>query len=106
MRLAALRDRLENGILAAVPNTDVNGARDARVPNTTNITSEQYFQPLAYNNISEPYVYDDSYVKFRELRVGHAFCPSPGGVRMDAVFAIVGHAHRDVDHFFGERVER
>jgi cysteine desulfurase len=40
-RLAALRDRLENGILAAVPNTDVNGARDKRVPNTTNISFER-----------------------------------------------------------------
>ena len=40
-RLAALRDRLENGILAAVPNTDVNGARDARVPNTTNISFDR-----------------------------------------------------------------
>jgi cysteine desulfurase len=40
-RLAALRDRLENGILAAVPNTDVNGARDARVPNTSNISFER-----------------------------------------------------------------
>jgi cysteine desulfurase len=40
-RLSALRDRLENGILAAVPSTDVNGARDARVPNTTNISFER-----------------------------------------------------------------
>jgi cysteine desulfurase len=40
-RLAALRDRLENGILAAVPNTDVNGARDRRVPNTTNISFDR-----------------------------------------------------------------
>jgi cysteine desulfurase len=40
-RLAALRDRLENGILAAVPGTDVNGARDRRVPNTTNISFER-----------------------------------------------------------------
>jgi cysteine desulfurase len=40
-RLAALRDRLENGILSAVPNTDVNGARDARVPNTSNISFER-----------------------------------------------------------------
>jgi cysteine desulfurase len=40
-RLAALRDRLENGILAAVPNTEVNGARDTRVPNTTNISFER-----------------------------------------------------------------
>jgi cysteine desulfurase len=40
-RLAALRDRLENGILAAVPNTDVNGAPDKRVPNTTNISFER-----------------------------------------------------------------
>ena len=40
-RLAALRDRLEDGVLKAVPNTDVNGARDARVPNTTNISFER-----------------------------------------------------------------
>ena len=40
-RLSALRDRLESGILASVPNTDVNGARDARVPNTTNISFDR-----------------------------------------------------------------
>ena len=39
--LSALRDRLENGILAAVPNTAVNGAREARVPNTTNISFDR-----------------------------------------------------------------
>ena len=37
-RLSALRDRLENEILGAIPDTAVNGARDARVPNTTNIS--------------------------------------------------------------------
>src|SRR5262249_22081687 len=37
-RVAALRDRLEQQILAGVPGTAVNGARDARVPNTTNIS--------------------------------------------------------------------
>jgi cysteine desulfurase len=40
-RLAALRDRLEAGILDSVPGTAVNGARDARVPNTTNISFER-----------------------------------------------------------------
>jgi cysteine desulfurase len=40
-RLSALRDRLERGILAAVPNTEVNGTRDARVPNTTNISFDR-----------------------------------------------------------------
>ncbi|HZT77919.1 MAG TPA: cysteine desulfurase family protein [Vicinamibacterales bacterium] len=40
-RLAALRDRLETGILAAVPGTAINGARDARVPNTTNISFDR-----------------------------------------------------------------
>ena len=34
-RVGALRDRLEDGILAAVPGTAVNGAREPRVPNTT-----------------------------------------------------------------------
>jgi cysteine desulfurase len=41
VRLAALRDRLEDGILKNVPNTDVNGARQNRVPNTTNISFER-----------------------------------------------------------------
>ena len=39
-RLAELRDRLETEVLARVANTAVNGARDARVPNTTNISFE------------------------------------------------------------------
>jgi cysteine desulfurase len=36
-RLSGLRDRLEAGILARVPDTGVNGGRSARVPNTTNL---------------------------------------------------------------------
>ena len=41
VRLAALRDRLEEGILRAVPRTMVNGARTSRVPNTTNISFDR-----------------------------------------------------------------
>ena len=37
-RLAALRDKLEQGILSRIDGTDVNGAPTPRVPNTTNIT--------------------------------------------------------------------
>jgi cysteine desulfurase len=40
-RVGALRDRLEAGILAAVPGTTLNGARDERVPNTTNISFDR-----------------------------------------------------------------
>ena len=36
-KLAALRDRLEQGLLAAVPHSRVNGSRAHRTPNTTNI---------------------------------------------------------------------
>lgn len=36
--IGELRDRLERGILAAVPGTAVNGDPDLRVPNTTNIS--------------------------------------------------------------------
>ncbi len=38
LRVAGLRDRLEAGILRDVPGTTVNGTRDPRVPNTTNIS--------------------------------------------------------------------
>jgi cysteine desulfurase len=40
-RLAALRDRLEQGILQAVSGTVVNGAPDRRVPNTSNISFDR-----------------------------------------------------------------
>jgi cysteine desulfurase len=40
-RQGTLRDRLEDGILRAVPGTVVNGARDLRVPNTTNISFDR-----------------------------------------------------------------
>jgi cysteine desulfurase len=39
-RIAALRDALEGGILAAVPGTHVNGRRDRRVANTANVGFE------------------------------------------------------------------
>ncbi len=37
-RISALRDRLEQGLLAQVPHSRVNAARAPRTPNTTNIT--------------------------------------------------------------------
>jgi cysteine desulfurase len=39
-RLGALRNRLEEAILASVPATAINGSREPRVPNTTNISFE------------------------------------------------------------------
>jgi cysteine desulfurase len=38
VRLAALRDRLERGLLERIPHLRVNGASAPRTPNTTNIT--------------------------------------------------------------------
>jgi cysteine desulfurase len=40
-RLAALRDRLEEGILRGVSGTALNGVRSPRVPNTTNISFDR-----------------------------------------------------------------
>lgn len=40
-RLAALRDRLEAGILASIDGTDRNGAASPRVPNTANISIDR-----------------------------------------------------------------
>lgn len=39
-RVKALRDKLENGLLASVPNAMLNGHRTARLPNTTNVSFE------------------------------------------------------------------
>jgi cysteine desulfurase len=40
-RLASLRDRLEAGLLAAIPGSERNGAASPRVPNTTNISFDR-----------------------------------------------------------------
>ena len=40
-RLAALRDRLEDGVLRGVTGTALNGVRSPRVPNTTNISFDR-----------------------------------------------------------------
>lgn len=40
-RLNALRDRLEQGILASIPGTERNGAAAPRVPNTANISIDR-----------------------------------------------------------------
>jgi cysteine desulfurase len=39
-RLSAMRDRLESRVLETIPGTAINGAREPRVPNTTNISFE------------------------------------------------------------------
>jgi cysteine desulfurase len=39
-RLGALRDKLENGIIQSVPGTQVNGGREPRLPNTSNVAFE------------------------------------------------------------------
>ncbi len=41
VRVAAFRDRLEEGIVRGVSGTAINGARDTRVPNTTNISFDR-----------------------------------------------------------------
>jgi cysteine desulfurase len=40
VRLAALRDRLQAGLLKSCPDTSVNGDRHNRLPNTANISFE------------------------------------------------------------------
>ncbi len=40
-RIAALRDRLEQGILERVPDVSVNGGEAPRAPNTTNSASKE-----------------------------------------------------------------
>jgi len=53
------------------PGIKIDGIIESTgLPNTRTRTSEQYFQSLSYNGIAEPYVYDDSYVKLREVRLG------------------------------------
>jgi cysteine desulfurase len=39
-RVRALRDRLEDGILGAIPGTSRNGAKEPRLPNTSNLAFE------------------------------------------------------------------
>ena len=62
-------------------------------PNTINVTSEQYFQSLWL--IHSQYIYDDSYIKLRELRVGYDLSPSFAG-RLNAQSINVSFVGRDL----------
>jgi TonB-linked SusC/RagA family outer membrane protein len=51
------------------PGVVVKGTDDVTgLPNTVNVTTEQYLQNIF--PVNEPYIFDDSYVKLREIRVG------------------------------------
>ncbi len=39
-RVRAMRDKLENGLLEKIPNSMLNGDKDRRLPNTTNVSFE------------------------------------------------------------------
>ncbi len=39
-RVRMLRDKLENGLLATIPNSMLNGDKNSRLPNTTNVSFE------------------------------------------------------------------
>jgi cysteine desulfurase len=56
-RVAALRDRLEKGILESIPKTRVNGRTDLRLPNTTNIGFYQLEAEAILLLLSEQGVY-------------------------------------------------
>jgi cysteine desulfurase len=56
-RVAALRDRLERGILTAIPQTRVNGRTDLRLPNTTNVGFYQLEAEAILLLLSEQGVY-------------------------------------------------
>jgi cysteine desulfurase len=51
-RMAALRDRLEAGLLAAVPGCRVNGDIENRLPNTSNIAFEDVDGEAVLHNLS------------------------------------------------------
>jgi hypothetical protein len=62
--------------------------------NATNVQSEQYFQALFGN--MEPYVYDASYMKLRELRVGFDV-PQRWASRLNASAVNIAVVGRNLD---------
>ncbi len=52
-RMRSLRDQLEQGILRNIPGTQVNGSREHRLPNTTNISFEDIEGELLLMSLNE-----------------------------------------------------
>ena len=72
------------------PGIVVPGVTSKGTPNTTTVTSEAYFQ--SFFRLHERYVYDASYTKLRELRIGYEL-PTSWANRMyaqSANIALVG----------------
>lgn len=68
----------------------VNGVTESGQQNSQIITASQYYKAL--KNIDEAYIYNASYIKFREARFGYAF--SPNWLRkfniQSATFSVIG----------------
>lgn len=43
------------------------------VPNTVNVSAQEYYQGIVNNNIAEEFIYNASYIKLRELSFGYTF---------------------------------
>ena len=56
------------------PGITVKGVNKDGTPNTTTVTSEEYFHGLF--QLHEPFIYKNSYWKVRELRVGYDLPPN------------------------------
>src|SRR5688572_25068485 len=72
------------------PGVTVKGVNEDGTPNTTTVTSEEYFHGLF--QLHEPYIYENSYVKLRELRIGYDL-PANWAARLQSRainFAFVG----------------
>ena len=72
------------------PGVTVKGVNADGTPNTTTVTSEEYFHGLF--QLHEPFIYKNSYVKLRELRVGYDL-PANWAARLNSRainFALVG----------------
>jgi TonB-linked SusC/RagA family outer membrane protein len=73
-----------------VKGVDVNTGQ----PNTENITAETYYQSLFH--LIEPYIYDGSYVKLRELRVSYNLPSSWAGRFLGARTASIALTGRNL----------
>ncbi|MDQ2900012.1 MAG: cysteine desulfurase [Acidobacteriota bacterium] len=81
---AALRDQLENGILARVPSASINARRSPRLPNTTNIR----FEGIA----GEPLVIA---LDLRGFAVSSGAACSSGAVEPSHVLTAIGLSRED-----------
>ncbi|OGQ78901.1 MAG: cysteine desulfurase NifS [Deltaproteobacteria bacterium RIFCSPLOWO2_12_FULL_60_19] len=87
-RVRGLRDKLEKGLLQQIPHAIVNGSREARIPNTTNVTFRRLMACKLLKSMADEGIYASSGAASTEVKTPSHVLLAMGLTEQDALSSV------------------